>query len=72
MQQWNDENAVWRKTKENQKREVTGVTEGLAIWNETTLPEKKSVGKGNPESVLTCTVITSTLRCSGLKFVCVA
>lgn len=36
------------------KREVTGVTEGLAIWDKTTLREKKSVGKENLESVLTC------------------
>lgn len=50
VQQWNDEDAVWRK---NQKREVTGVTEGLAMWNETTLRGKKSVGKENLESVLT-------------------
>lgn len=52
VQQWNDEDAVWRKTKI--KREVTGVTEGLAIWNETTLCEKRSVGTENLESVLTC------------------
>lgn len=31
---------------EKKKREVTGVTEGLAIWKET-LHEKKSVGKEN-------------------------
>lgn len=33
--------------KKTQKREVTGVTEGLAIWNERTLHEKKSVSKEN-------------------------
>lgn len=36
------------------KREVAGVTEGLAIWDETTLREKKSVGKESLESVLPC------------------
>lgn len=37
---------MYGEKKPTQKREVTGVTEGLAIWKETP-HEKKSVGKEN-------------------------